>query len=103
MPRCKWFELGILAPPLAKSLLIQLEDLYCRLAIEVHKLKASLRHIGCDPAPFGEFLDALTGLSESAIFRCGTLMISLASQQSHTLITFQVAKASDQFHIKDSL
>jgi hypothetical protein len=60
VPICKWFELGILAPPLAKSLLIQLEDLYRRLAIEVHKLKASLWRIGCDPAPFGEFLDALT-------------------------------------------
>jgi hypothetical protein len=57
---CEWFCFGILSPPLAKSLFIQLEDLYRRVAIQVSKLKLSLQRVGCDPSPFGDLLDTLT-------------------------------------------
>jgi len=60
VPICKWFQLGILRPPLAKSLFTQLEDLYRRAAIQVSKLKASLQREGCDPSPFGDLLNTLT-------------------------------------------
>lgn len=55
----KWFPLGILSPPVAKTLSIQLEDLYRRVAIQVSMLKRSLERVGCDPPEFRELLDSL--------------------------------------------